>query len=271
MNDNIIEKLISAFEIALLKFDEMHMGSEAKKKDRRIRDLEAQVKAKKEKARKLKESCLCKQRLERQNSTLYHRLKSKKQKDNIHSIVRQFVTAGSGNNDAEAKENEEQEAWLSFLSDCVGRGSYSRVLLCLNKVMSSKNVAKVLKIRIQKNKRKASREITNKVKEYIADKKNFSGKRDLSRNKKSSILGGKKFELVDGVDVSPVKGQRSSYSDAKCRQFLVTNCPLTFKVKAEEKEGIMCDNAFIKLKDLVKALVEMIFALLHYTSTRYGP
>ena len=131
MNKDIINKLISAFEIALLKFDEM--GSEAKKKDRRIRDLEAQVKAKKEKAWKLKESCLCKQRLERQNSTLYHRLKSKKQKDNIHSIVRQFVTAGyrSGNNDAEAKENEEQEAWLyrSFLRDCVGRGSYSQVLL----------------------------------------------------------------------------------------------------------------------------------------------
>ena len=68
--------------------------------------------------------------------------------------------------------------------------------------MSSKNVAKVLKIRIQKSKRKASREITNKVKEYIADKKTFRGR---ERNKKSSILGGKKFELVDGVDVSPVK------------------------------------------------------------------
>ena len=44
MDDDIVDKLISAFEIALLKFDEM--GSEAKKKDQRIRDLEAQVKAK---------------------------------------------------------------------------------------------------------------------------------------------------------------------------------------------------------------------------------
>ena len=57
--------------------------------------------------------------LERQNSTLFHWLKREKQKDNIHSIARQFVTAGSGNTDAEAKENKEQEAWLSFFSDRV--------------------------------------------------------------------------------------------------------------------------------------------------------